>query len=135
VANATTQGLEFKFRRRIDERWEDRLGFSRLSTWTDGDPLLRRPKYAASYAILYNGRRGTFNLLATYVGRRFDAKTWPGPDIVGSYFVVDVAASRKVNDTTTLWLRINNLLDKQYEAAANYPSPGINFLAGISRQL
>jgi len=135
VANATTQGLEFSFNQQLSDNWSHSLGFTRLSIWTDGDPLLRRPKYSGSYQLAHADGRDSFSLAACYTGRRFDAKTFPGPDVVGGYLVVDVAASRKLGSGTTLWLRINNLLDKEYEAAANYPSPGWNWLVGLSREL
>ena len=55
--------------------------------------------------------------------------------IFESYFVVNLAAQREVNDDTSAWLRVNNLFDQAYEAAAGYPSPGFTLVGGVTRDL
>ncbi|MEA3400985.1 MAG: TonB-dependent receptor [Armatimonadota bacterium] len=135
VASASTEGIELSVRRRYDEHWSDRCSLTRLSWWTDGEPLLRRPDWTASYSLGYEGGGTNAEIELVYVGRRLDAVTFPGPDPVASYHLVNVGATHELSDDLEVWVRGNNLLDQDYEAAANYPSPGFNILAGLSTDL
>ena len=51
---------------------------------------------------------------------------------MGGYYLLNLGATHKLTDDIDLWVRANNLLDHDYEAAANYPAPGLNFTAGVS---
>jgi len=135
IADATTQGVEISVRRDHGDRWFERCGVTKLDWSTDGDPLLRRPEWTANYSLGYEGERTRAQLDFTYVGRRLDAVTWPGPSEVGSYYLLNLGATHQLTGDIDLWVRANNLLDRDYEAAANYPAPGLNFTAGISTDL
>lgn len=135
IADATTQGVEISVRRDHGERWFERCGLSKLDWSTDGDPLLRRPDWTANYSLGFEGGRTRAQLDFVYVGDRLDAVTFPGPNEVGSYYLLNLGATHQVTDDIDVWVRANNLLDRDYEAAANYPAPGLNFTAGISTAL
>ena len=48
---------------------------------------------------------------------------------MGGYYLLN---GRHPLATTSTCRCANNLLDHDYEAAANYPAPGLNFTAGVS---
>ena len=135
IADASTEGVELSVRRQHSESLSDRLAISKLGWWTDGDALLRRPDWTASYTLAYDTDRTQAQCDITYVGDRLDAVTFPGPNDVASYVLVNLSASQQVGNDLEVWVRANNLLDADYEAAANYPSPGVNFVAGVSTDL
>lgn len=132
IADATTRGVEISVRRDHGDRWFERYGLSKLDWSTDGDPLLRRPDWTANYSLGYESEQTRAQLDFIYVGDRLDAVTWPGPNEVGGYYLLNLGATHKLTDDIDLWVRANNLLDHDYEAAANYPAPGLNFTAGVS---
>lgn len=135
VARARTEGVEVSARRQHGEHWSDRLSVTRLKWWTDGNPLLRRPDWTASYSVGYDADRTQAQLDILYVGDRLDAVTFPGPDPVASYYLVNLGVTQDLGSDLELWVRANNLLDEDYEATANYPSPGLSILAGLSTDL
>lgn len=135
VASASTEGVEVAVRRRHGEHWTERCSITKLGWWTDGDPLLRRPDWTGGYSVGYHDERTQAQLDLVLVGDRLDAKAYPGPDAVPGYYLLNLGASHELSDGIELWVRANNLLDYDYEAAANYPSPGFNVLAGLSADL
>ncbi len=135
IAGATTEGVELSVRRSHGDRWFERCGLTRLNWWSDGDPLLRRPDWQAGYSLGYEGDRTRAQLDFIYVGDRLDAVAWPGPSEVAGYYLLNLGARHELGGGTELWVRANNILDREYEAAANYPSPGFNFIAGVSTDL
>ncbi len=134
IGTARTHGVEVTLARQISSRWYDEFGVSTLDFATSGAPLLRRPRWQASATVGYNGTRDDVRLDAQFVGRRWDAVGFAN-EMVESYFVVNLAAQREVNDDTSAWLRANNLFDQAYEAAAGYPSPGFMLVGGVTRDL
>ncbi|MGD9496074.1 MAG: TonB-dependent receptor plug domain-containing protein [Armatimonadota bacterium] len=135
IADATTEGVELSVQRSIDDRWFERGSLTKLSWRTDGDPLLRRPDWSAGYALGYCSERTEAQLDFTFVGDRLDAVSFPAPSEVGGYYLLGLGASHELGRGLELWVRANNILDQQYEAAANYPSPEFNFVAGVATDL
>ncbi len=72
----------------------------------------------------------------TAVGDRFDFQI-PVPDrtIADAYQVVDVAASYEFLQGLTGFLRIDNLLDRDYQEFVGFPNPGFYIRAGIALDL
>ncbi len=135
IADAVTEGVELSVRRNHGDRWFERYSVSKLHWWSNGDPLLRRPDWTAGYTLGYHDGRTQAQLDFIYVGDRLDAVSFPGPDEVASYYLVNVGARHDLGGGIEVWVRANNILDEQYESAANYPAPEFNFIAGLSTAL
>jgi len=122
--------------------------YTRLET-VRGGPLARRPKDRGSAMVNVAGRdlgrphtRYHVNLAVYAVGDRVDVDPDAGftPSTNPAYARVDLAASYTFEDVLarrgdlTLFGKIENLLDEDYESALDFPSPPLNFLAGVRVQ-
>ncbi|MBL7077285.1 MAG: TonB-dependent receptor [Kiritimatiellae bacterium] len=120
----------------------DHVDVAATYTYTDakdgeGNALIRRPRNRASADIRCQWTEDvSVNLTCIYVGSREDSfysstmfssvdEELPG------HVVVNLAASWDVSDTVTLFGRIENLLDKDYEQIAGYGTPGLSGYGGI----
>jgi vitamin B12 transporter len=106
-----------------------------------GQPLLRRPKHQGSVGLTYLGERWTTAFIANVVGPALDRDfTRPGAPRVTlpGYTKLDLAASYVV--ARQLWhvrdvrlqMKIDNLLNENYEEALGFSSPGISARGGVA---
>lgn len=111
-----------------------------------GEPLLRRPRHAGSLSIDHVWHRLHTNLTATFVGDRPDIFTDPATFetrrvTADSYTTVDLAASYTLLKDTlhlqnlTLFGKIQNLFNADYEQVFGFSAPGTTFLLGLKGTL
>ncbi len=112
-------------------------------TWTKtkdketGLELLRRPKNKFSIAANYRFvKKGNINLETAYVGKRqdvyFDPISYASTRVkLGGYLLVNLAASYDVTKWLQLFARVDNMLDREYEEAYGYGTPGISGYGGV----
>jgi len=150
----TARNLDGKSLRRGVEigavaRASDTLRFSGSYTYVDAaqpDPVsgedtreIRRPQHSASlngdWRVLA-GRAG-LNVNLTYVGEQDDIYYEVAPPFgtqtvtLDSYYLVSVAASYQLTAQTSVYGRVENLLNENYENVYGYNTPGIGAYAGI----
>lgn len=101
-----------------------------------GRELTRRPANVLSLNVNYTS--GDFNMNAEYlsVGKRYDdyydPEAWMSSRFTLSpYNVVNLAATYNLNRLVTLYGRISNLFNEQYEEVLYYGTPGRSAFAGI----
>ena len=96
----------------------------------EGQRLLRRPTHTASATLSYAVERGSVAATAQRVGSRHDV----GYVRLPWYTTLDLAGELRVLRRTaselSLTFRIENALDAEYEAIANYRAPGRTVLVG-----
>lgn len=103
-----------------------------------GDELLRRPRKTGGAGVNWTGWHGaSAAVMARYVGKRpdFDFRSFPSARVtVPAATVVDLAASLPVRrgrmTPVALTLRVDNLLDKDYQEVFNFEAPGRRVLVG-----
>lgn len=91
----------------------------------DGKQLQRRAKELYKWNALVAFDDIDWSVSYQYVGKRPDVNygTWPYSDItLPSYSLIDTAVSYYANEQTTLSVRVDNLLDEEYETALGYPA-------------
>lgn len=96
------------------------------------DPLPRRPEWRGSARLGWN--RGPFRaeLRGLYVGRRPDVDPITlGPIEDPSYVRFDLSAGWKLREGIEPYLRVDNLLDREYDEAAGYRAPGRAWVVGL----
>ena len=101
-----------------------------------GQPLLRRPKHSGSFRAAYVRNRLTVDFNARVVGDRHDnsflsLRTVPNAarptafttDITVNpgYTVMGLGASVRAHDALTVFLRVDNLADREWDSALGYP--------------
>jgi vitamin B12 transporter len=112
-------------------------------TYTDardaaGDELVRRPKHVASFTGTYRflEKRASATLGIDYNGDRRDLVFFPFPQpterfVLNDYTLVRIAGSYRLTDTMTVFARIENALNQQYEDVFSFASPGRVAFAGV----
>lgn len=131
---ALSQGVEVGWTRRSKLPW--RIGFS--YTWLDteddstGEPLLRRPEHSGSVSVGYAHGAFDATLVMLHTGERRDVvEILPFGTVTNdAYTTVDLALRYAFGDWTPL-LRVENLLDEEYEEIYGYPSPSRRVVAGV----
>ncbi len=137
-AEAEIQGVEVTAQVKVC----DHVDVGATYTYTDakdgeGSALIRRPRNRASADIQYRVSEDIrLNVACLYVGKRDDAFysasmfTSVDEELPG-HVVVNVAAAWDVSENVTLFGRIDNALDKEYEQIAGYGTPGISGYGGL----
>lgn len=99
---------------------------------------IRRPLHAASLNLTgrWLNRRLVGNLGATYTGERRDDRFLLDPPFVervklGSYTLLNVALSYALTPRVTVYGRLENALDEDYEDVYGFNTPGSGAFAGV----
>lgn len=101
--------------------------------------LIRRPKDKVTLSLSYNPIQ-KFNLHSSirYVGKREDDdfSTFPSNRVILSdYTIVDLTVNYNLLDEINLFVRVENLLDTDYEEVLYYGTLGRSFYGGINFEL
>ncbi|MCW8962038.1 MAG: TonB-dependent receptor [Ignavibacteriaceae bacterium] len=97
--------------------------------------LVRRPEHKAGLFVSYSFNDVTnANVEFIYVGTREepDFINYPSRIIMPDYFLINLAAHYDLFSFLRLKIRIENLLDKQYEDVYGYGTAGFSVYGGIS---
>lgn len=95
---------------------------------------LRVPRNVSSVGLNWHGldSRLSLNLDALFVSSQFSSagERASGTRLSG-YEVVNLAASYSLNEQQTIWVRVGNLFDEDYEEISGYQTAGANVNAGL----
>jgi len=118
--------------------------FTYLDFHTDDGRLLRRPAESGTLRVNYQ-RRGLWdtddllnlNWNLKVIGDRDDIDPLQGPRTNSMYATTDIAAFYSFSSRLlpfprlTIYGKINNLFDRQYQEVLGFRSPPLNYLAGL----
>ena len=98
----------------------------------DGSRLLRRPTHKASIDLIWGflGKRGQFAANILYVGDRKDL-TPSGTDTIGDYVTLNLTARYQINDWLTIFGRVDNVWDENYEDVYGFKTAGASAYGGV----
>ncbi len=92
----------------------------------DNSRLRRRPLHKAALDLNIRPlERLQINLNALYTGERDDDETLP------DYTLVNVASSYRITDNCSIFGRVDNLFDEDYEEVTGYGTAGVSGYAGL----
>lgn len=137
VSRELTLGLNYVY---LDTEVTEDGGLG-SADFSAGSELIRRPKHYFSFVANYFYKDFNLNVSGTYIGKRddLDFSSFPSNRVKNdAYFRTDLATSYKLPldfsylQGATVFTRINNLLNKDYEDIFGFSSPGLNFIAGLS---
>ena len=95
---------------------------------------IRRPRHSGSLALSYRAARGGFTLAATHTGRQDDDdfSSFPSrPVVLDAFTLLRFSAQVQLDRRAQLSLRLENLLDEDYEQVFGYASPGFAAYLGL----
>jgi vitamin B12 transporter len=95
-----------------------------------GSRLLRRPVNSGNVVFNANYWRMNWNISGYFTGIRYDYN-YPGQIIDPGYALLNLAASYNVARGFSIYGRIDNLANKQYEEAYGFPALGREFRIGV----
>jgi vitamin B12 transporter len=135
-------GIEIALRTQLTTALRFGASYTYLdATEATGLPELRRPRHAgrADLTYVFADGRGSVNLAAIYNGRMQDNAGFVAPDFtfttsrvtLDDYWLVDLAASYKLQKGVELFGRVENALDAQYQEVFGFNTPGIAAFAGV----
>jgi vitamin B12 transporter len=144
VNQAFAQGAELVLRAKLQPRlWLNTAYTYTSSEYLDnpapydpvydpGQPLLRRPKHSATELLSYLRTRWGANLSGSFVGERADSDFDDfGINHAAGYVRPDVGGWYAVHSRVTMYVNVQNALDRRYNEVVGYPSLPINFRAGM----
>jgi vitamin B12 transporter len=137
IDQATTYGVESFAALAVTSRLNLRGDYTYTIAKDDmtDEELLRRPKNKASVTATWKATdRFSVSSTVLYVGSWADVSrdgamtgiTAPG------YTVVNLAANYAVSDNVSLFARIDNLFNKQYEDPSGFDRPGFGIFGGVT---
>jgi len=136
IAEATTSGFETFASVVVTDNLRLRADYTytKAIDETGDTELLRRPRHKASLTATWSPTE-LLSLSGTvlYTGSWQDRdRYFTAPQFAtDSYTVVNIAADYKLNDNATLFGRIDNLFDVQYQEPIGFERPGLSVFGGI----
>lgn len=102
---------------------------------TDGMQLARVPRHLANARIGYRFNFGlTANIAVRYSGKSFNRLSTT-PTVLDDYWLTDLRADLSIAPQFSLFGRVENLFDEEYETAGGYSALGRSVYVGIRSQL
>lgn len=104
------------------------IGYTYLDSRDQNDQSVGDPRH--TFHVGFNMQEGklTQSLYGIY-----QAKTGTGSNQVTSHFIVNTNTQYAINQNTALFLTVNNLFDKQYQAVNGYPADRRTVLLGLKQ--
>jgi vitamin B12 transporter len=135
VASAEVNGLEAGASLKITDAIKLAASYTNLDAKDKetGKKLPRRPDNKAALSLEYSKADISLRADYTFVGNAYDDKD--NAKKLESYSLVNLSGSYKLKKNITLFGRVENLFDKEYETAAGFNTPGLSAYAGIKFEM
>lgn len=130
IGKARTEGVEIKATALATDNLKLNAGYTYLDAkdLDTGTFLPSRPRSKVTSSVDYTIGKLTLTGEYLFVSRRFDSTA--NRDM-SPYSLVNMRGSYLLCKNSSLFVRIDNLLDKSYEEAAGYGTPGISAFGGV----
>ncbi len=104
-----------------------------------GLPLLRRPRHSGAFEAGWVDQRFDATIDGSIVGQRRDFTPFPfakfdpsgKPIFSDGYAKLNAAGSYHLNNSVSLFARVENLLNQDYQEVLGFPAYRLNFSAGL----
>ena len=138
IGSAESKGLELLFQALPRAGMELNASYTRTeATDLDTDTsLLRRPKDKLSASILYPiMKKANIRLSLIHTGERedLDFSTWPAARVtLPEYTLLNAVFSYDLTLNAQAFLRLDNILNEEYEMIKGYGAPGFSVYGGVN---
>lgn len=134
IAKAEIKGLEANTVLKVSDNLNIKAGYAYLDTKdkTTEQRLSLRPKDKLSVSAEFSAK--DISVVADYifVGQRYDSSVKRD---LSSYSLVNLSSNYAIKKWLTIFARINNLFDADYEEAGSYGTPGFSVYGGMKVSL
>jgi vitamin B12 transporter len=135
VGKARTEGFENSFSYRPTDEWNIRAGhtYTLTANRRNSTELLRRPKHQFNLGSDYQySDAGDVGMNIRYAGSRRDYD-WNTSALstLPSFTVLDLTTNYKINANTSVYARLDNVLDKRYEEVSGFGQVGRSLYVGV----
>lgn len=139
---STREGIEAELNATVNEQVSLRASYTYVnSQQPDGNGgqqrEVRRPKHSADLFVRYQPSEVlNFTLNASYTGEALDTFFPPFPEpsqrvTLDDYVLVNLTGEYRFSDTVTVYGRVENLFDEDYENVFGFETPGIGAYGGV----
>ncbi|MEE8294405.1 MAG: TonB-dependent receptor, partial [Sphingomonadales bacterium] len=121
ILATSSKGVEVIFEAKITEKLSFNGNFTHLKAinTVTGATLARRPRNTFYAALVFNpNSRWSISTSIDYTSKQID-----GFSVLSPFKVVDLRASYKVNDKISIYGRIENAFDEQYQEVTGFGTP------------
>ena len=134
--DSTQNGVELFANARIASAWRADLAYTYTNAKENGVREIRRPKHIASANVNWRGLDDRLSLTGTAryngVADESDFRTWPATLVkLDDYVLVNLAADYRLDESWSLFGRIENAFDADYEDVFSYRTPGRAAYLGV----
>jgi len=124
INEAEIEGVELTYSANVENISQQlTVTYTKTEDKATGKSLLRRPELTASYNLGYQWDALTFNGIVTYSDESHDFT----PEPLDSYWLVDLSATYQATQNLRILAKVNNVLDEEYQTAADYYTDGTNY--------
>jgi len=129
------EGVEIEYATKIDEDFSLTSNYTYLKAKnSDNETLRRRPTNTLKLALDYYGAKDLhLGVNGEYIGERFSNDGKQGAQ-TGKYTVVNLSGDYNINKNFSVYAKIDNLFDKQYQVVDGYATAPLSAYAGIKAQ-
>jgi vitamin B12 transporter len=130
VAKAEVKGIEAGASIKITETLTLKSSYTNLHTEDKetGERLPLRPKDKFNLSTEFSTKDMSVIADYTFVSERYDSSVSRN---LSSYSLVNLSSSYKMTKGLTIFARVDNLFDEDYEEAGSYGTPGFSIFGGI----
>ncbi len=134
IAKAEVKGIEVDATLKVTDNINIKAGYTYLDTEdkATGQSLPLRPNDKLNLSAEFSTKDMSVIANYTFVSERYDSSVRRN---LSSYSLVNLSSSYKMTKGLTIFARIDNLFDEDYEEAGSYGTPGLSIFGGIKISL
>ncbi|MGB4520577.1 MAG: TonB-dependent receptor [Candidatus Omnitrophota bacterium] len=135
VNKANIQGVEFNSNLALNQNLDLNLEYTyqRPRDQKLHKYLTDQPQYKVNASLGYHDLKGfKINMKWQFVNRTFSNET--NTQYVKRYFLLGLDASKKLNQFATIFISMDNVINRAYEIVKNYPMPGFSVNGGLKAE-
>ena len=126
-----TNGLELSSNLKVSETVTVNADYAFTTSETGNVKAVRVPKHDLVLAIEKQFNDNFSGLASLRVARDIEDTVWPSNIQMPNYEILDISLTYDINDKSSVYLQVQNLVDEQYETIKGYNTGGRQVFAGI----
>lgn len=130
IARSEIKGVETAAKLKVMDHVNLKAGYTYLNAkdMDTGQRLSRRPEDKYNLGAEFFTKEMSLLASYTFVGKRYDSSVRRNLE---SYTLVNLSGDYKISKWLTVFARVDNLFNKQYEEAGSYKTPGFSIYGGV----